>query len=222
MKRLYAFLFLAALGSALGAQAQTTAVQKPASTAAAPAADGQRIAVIAFQAAVAQTNEFQRNYADLAKKFQPKQQQIHTLTDEICSLTKQLQDTTAKLSDAQTTSLTKQLEDKKKKLPRDTEDAQTDYKAEVQQMMNATAQKVGQVMTSFAQLRGYNLVIDAGQEESSLVLYAAPATDITQAVIDAYNQESGVPAPAKQTSAQPASQPATQPIVDAPQPAQKK
>ena len=89
-------------------------------------------------------------------------------------------------------------------------------------MMNATAQKVGQVMTSFAQLRGYTMVIDAGEEDSTLVLYATPSTDITQAVIDAYNQESGVAAPAKQTSAQPASQPAKQPIVDAPQPAQQK
>jgi outer membrane protein len=100
----------------------------------------------------------------------------------------------------------------------------------MQQMMNTLAQKVGQVMTSFAQLRGYTLVLDAGEDESALVLYATPSTDITKAVIDAYNQESGVPAPARQTSAQPASQPATtppatqpakQPVVDAPQPAPK-
>ena len=221
MKRVYVFLILAALGSALGAQAQTTAAQKPASPPAASPAEGQKIAVIAFQAAVAQTNEFQRNYADLVKKYEPKQQQLKTLSSEVDSLTKQLQDG-SKLTDAQTASLTKQLEEKKKKLTRDTEDAESDYKAEVQQMMNATAQKVGQVMTNFAQLRGYTLVLDAGQEESSLVLYATPATDITQAVIDAYNQESGVPAPAKQTSAQPAGQPATAPIVDAPQPAEKK
>lgn len=221
MKRLIAFLFLAALGSALGVQAQTTAAQKSASAPAANPAEGQKIAVIAFQAAVAQTNEFQRDYADLVKKYEPRQQQLKTLNDEVESLTKQLQDG-SKLSDAQTTSLTKQLEEKKKKLSRDTEDAQNDYKAEVQQKLSATAQKVGQVMTSFAQLRGYTIVLDAGQEESSLVLYATPATDITQAVIDAYNQESGVPAPSKQTSAQPASQPATQPIVDAPQPVQKK
>jgi outer membrane protein len=221
MKRLYALLFLAALGSALGAQAQTTAAQKPASAVAASPAIGQKIAVIAFQAAVAQTNEFQRDYANLVKKYEPRQQQLKTLNAEVESLTKQLQDG-SKLSEAQTTSLTKQLDEKKKRLSRDTEDAESDYKAEVQQMMNATAQKVGQVMTSFAQLRGYTLVVDAGEEESTLVLYATPSTDITQAVIDAYNQESGVAAPAKQTSAQPASQPAKQPIVDAPQPAQQK
>ncbi len=215
------FFFLVALGWALGVQAQTTAAQKPASAPAASSAEGQKVAVIAFQAAVAQTNEFQRNYADLVKKYEPRQQQLKTLSDEIEKLTKQLQDG-SKLSDSQTASLTKELEEKKKRLTRDTEDAQSDYKAEMQQMMNTTAQKVGQVMTSFAQLRGYTLVLDAGQEEDAFVLYATPSTDITQAVIDAYNQESGVPAPAKQTSAQPASQPATQPIVDAPQPVQKK
>ena len=31
-----------------------------------------KIAVIAFQAAVTQTNEFQRNFADLQKKYEPK------------------------------------------------------------------------------------------------------------------------------------------------------
>ena len=222
MRRLYVFFFLVALGWTLGAPAQTPAAQKPASPSAAGTAEGQKVAVIAFEAAVAQTNEFQRNYADLVKKYEPRQQQLKALNDEVTSLTKQLQDQNSKLSDTQTASLTKQLEEKKKRLTRDTEDAETDYKAEVQKMMDAMAQKVGQVMTSFAQLRGYTLVLDAGQEESSLVLYATPSTDITQAVIDAYNQESGVPAPAKQTSAQPASQPAVQPIVDAPQPAQKK
>ena len=43
--------------------------------AAAPAGPA-KIAVIAFQAAVAQTNEGQRNFADLQKKFGPKREQL--------------------------------------------------------------------------------------------------------------------------------------------------
>ena len=51
-----------------------------------------KVAVIAFQAAVSQTNEFQRDFADLQKKYDPKRQQLKTLSDEIDTLTKQLQD----------------------------------------------------------------------------------------------------------------------------------
>ena len=75
-----------------------------AQTAAAPdasAADGPaKIAVIAFQAAVTQTNEFQRNFADLQKKFEPKRVQLKTLSDDITALQKQLQTQSATLSDA--------------------------------------------------------------------------------------------------------------------------
>jgi outer membrane protein len=54
------------------------------------------------------------------------------------------------------------------------------------------------------------LVLDAGIEQNATVLYAVPSTDITRAVIDAYNQKSGIPAPPAQG--------ASQPTVDAPQP----
>ena len=42
-----------------------------------------KVAVIAFQAAVSQTNEFQRDFADLQKKYDPRRQQLKTLNDEI-------------------------------------------------------------------------------------------------------------------------------------------
>ncbi|MFP5203851.1 MAG: OmpH family outer membrane protein, partial [Acidobacteriota bacterium] len=83
MKRALAIVFALASGMVLSASAQAPA------TAAAPAGPT-KVAVIAFQAAVAQTNEFQRNYADLEKKFEPKRQQLKTESDEIDNLTKQL------------------------------------------------------------------------------------------------------------------------------------
>jgi outer membrane protein len=55
-------------------------------------------------------------------------------------------------------------------------------------------------MISLAQGQGFNLVLDASQQNSN-VLWATPSTDITKAVIDAYNTKSGVPAPANVPSA---------------------
>ena len=87
MKRSLALVFTLASGFVLSAAAQTTAAPGAAAAAPGPA----KIAVIAFQAAVAQTNEGQRNFADLQKKFDPRRQQLKALSDEIDNLTKQLQ-----------------------------------------------------------------------------------------------------------------------------------
>ena len=59
-------------------------------TAAAPPPGPPRIGVVSFQDVVTQTNEFQRNFADLQKKYDPKRQQLKALGDEIETLTKQL------------------------------------------------------------------------------------------------------------------------------------
>src|SRR6478752_3115311 len=88
MKRTFALVLTLASGLALTAAAQTPSA--PDAGAVAPAGPA-KIAVIAFQVAVAQTNEGQRSFADLQRKYQPKQTQLKALNDEIESLTKQLQ-----------------------------------------------------------------------------------------------------------------------------------
>ena len=70
MKRTLTFMVTLASCLALNAAAQTAAARLLPGRAAGPA----KIAVIAFQAAVAQTNDFQRKFADLQKKFEPKRE----------------------------------------------------------------------------------------------------------------------------------------------------
>ena len=81
MKHSLAIVFMLASGIALSAAAQTP------SASAAPAGPT-KIAVIAFQTAVGQTNEFQRNFADLQKKYEPKKTQLKSMADEIDGLQK--------------------------------------------------------------------------------------------------------------------------------------
>ena len=50
---------------------------------------------------MAQTNEGQRDFADLQKKYDPRREQLKTLSDEIDNLTKQLQAQAATLSEAE-------------------------------------------------------------------------------------------------------------------------
>ncbi len=173
-----------------------------------------KVAVIAFQAAIGKTNEFQRDLADLQKKYEPRRDQLKTLSDQVDSLTKELQDQGTQLSESERVSRARTLDEKKKDLDRDTQDAQSDFQNDLQQLISSVAEKVGTLMTDYATKHGYTLVLDAGDQQNAMVLYAVPSTDITQTIIDAYNQKSGVPAPPPDAPGAGAGQPG----VDAPQP----
>jgi outer membrane protein len=199
MKRLLALALTLASGIALSAAAQTLPVPAASPAESAPAGPA-KIAVVAFQVAVGQTNEGLRNFADLKKKYEPRQQQLKALNDEIETLTKQLQAQGDKLSAADRANRAKTIDEKKKKLDRDAEDARNDFQQEIQGVYNGLASKVYDVMSTYAQQHGYTLVLDIAQQQNP-VLYATESTNITKPVIEAYNLKSGVPAPPAQPEA---------------------
>jgi outer membrane protein len=201
MKRSLAIAVIFASGFALNAIAQVPAAPAPAGTTSAAPAGPSKIAVIAFQVAVAQTNEGQRSFADLQKKYDPKRQQLKALNDEVDTLTKQLQTQGTTLSDTERASRAKTIDDKKKLLQRNAEDAQNDMQQEMQELYSGLAQKVFDVLSDYVKQHGYTLVLDVSQQQSP-VLYFQDSTNITKAVVEAYNVKSGVPAPpAQQPSA---------------------
>jgi outer membrane protein len=179
----------------------SAAAQTPATPTAAPVAIPAKIAVIGFQLAVAQTNEGQRDFADLQKKYGPKQAALKSLSDEIDNLTNQLQAQGASLSEVERNSRAKIIDEKKKQLDRDTEDARNDFQQDMQDVFEGLQSKVYDVMQSYAEQQGYTLVLDVSQQQSP-VLYAVNGTNITKPVIDAYNLKSGVPAPPAQPAAE--------------------
>jgi outer membrane protein len=194
MKHSVALVFTLASSLVLTAAAQTPSAPDAAASGAAVPAGPAKIAVIAFQVAVAQTNEGQRSFADLQRKYQPKQAQLKALNDEIDNLTKQLQAQGDKLSDAERAARAKTIDDKKKQLDRSAEDAQNDMQGEMQELYGSLASKVYDVLNDYVKQHGYTLVLDFSQQQNP-VLYAADSTNITKAIIDAYNVKSGVPAP---------------------------
>jgi outer membrane protein len=213
MKRSLELATLLASGFALSAAqlmpaiAQTKPATAAAPTAPAAPAGPAKVAVIEFQAAVAQTNEGQRNFADLQKKYQPRETALKTRNDEIESLTKQLQSQGATLSEAARATQAKTIDEKKKRLDRDLEDLRNEGSQEIQQMYNGLASKVYDVLASYAQQQGYTLVLDGSQQENPIPFHM-PSTDITKPVIEAYNVKSGVPAPPPQAASAPAAKPA--------------
>lgn len=186
-----------ASGIALNAAAQTSAA--PTAPAAAPAGPA-KIAVIAWELAVAQTNEGQRDFADLQKKYVPKEASLKSLNDDITTLTKQLQDQGATLSEAERANRSKAIDDKKKQLDRETEDLRNDGQQDMQDLFSSLQAKVYDVMQGYAESQGYTLVLDISQQQSP-VLFATASSNITKEVIEAYNVKSGVPAPPPQPAA---------------------
>jgi outer membrane protein len=191
-------------------------------TAPAPAPAGPaKIAVIAFQLAVGQTNEGQRDFNDLQKKYAPKEAHLKALSDEIDNLTKQLQTQGPTLSEAERESRAKTIDEKKKQLDRESSDLRDAGQQDMQELYNSLASKVYDVMQAYAEQQGFTVILDFGQQQSP-VLYAADGVNITKPVIEAYNTKSGVPAPTPETgdTAKPKpATPAAKPATSAPKPA---
>ncbi len=203
MKRSLTLVCLLASATGVGsiastsrAQAQTPAAPTPASSpslSATPAAiPNPKIAIIAFQQAVAATNEGQRNFAQLRVKFEPKQTQLKTQSDEIDSLKKQLQDAGSTLSEPERDSRLRTIDEKTKSLQRSAEDAQNEASNAMNDMYQQLAQKVYAVLDTYANQSKFTLVLDTSAQQTP-VLWANNSTDITKAVVDAYNAKSGVP-----------------------------
>ncbi len=198
MKRSLTFVCILASGIGVSAlaQASTAASAMPSApvpaSAAAPSGPA-KIAIIQFQQVVGATNEGQRDFAELRKKFEPKQTQLKALSDEVDGLKKQLQTQSASLSDTARANLTKQIDDKTKSLQRSAEDAQNDFQQEMGETYQKLAEKVFAVVQTYAGQNAYTVVLDASAQQSP-VLWATQGIDISQAIVDAYNQKSGVPA----------------------------
>jgi outer membrane protein len=190
------------LGAGAVAQAAPAAAPDPAAAPTAPVAitGATKIAVINFQQAVGQTNEFQRDYTDLRKKYEPREQQLQQENTQIETMKKQLQDGGTTITDADRQTRLRTIDDKTKTLQRSAEDLRNDEQTDGQETFQQVGQKVFDVMQNYAQQQGFNLVLDASQQNSG-VLWLTPGADITKAVIEAYNTKSGIPAPANVPSA---------------------
>jgi outer membrane protein len=201
MKRNFVLVSALAAGltTAVGV-AQTAATPvSPAPTAspmAAPQAVPAKIALIEYEQAAAATNEGQKVMQDLQTKYLPKKNQLGALQTEIESLTKQLQNAPATMSEDEKQSRARTIDTKQKQLQRDGEDATAAFNTDMQEALGKVAQKMGPVVLKFVQANGYTLLLDAtGQQGGLSVMWAAQGTDISQAVVDAYNTSSGVAAP---------------------------
>jgi Skp family chaperone for outer membrane proteins len=200
-----------AAGLAQAPAAPASAPKPAAAASVAPEAIPAKIALVAFEQAVFATNEGQRTVQEIQAKFKPKKDQIDSLAQEVDTLKKQLQSAPASLSDQERATRLKAIDSKEKELNRQGEDAQTAYNADLQEAYGKLASKVSAALKDYVAKNGYTLLLDVSNQQSN-VMWAVPNTDVTQALVTAYNASSGVAAP-------PPSAPSASPTTARPRPA---
>jgi outer membrane protein len=184
--------------------AQATPPNAPSAAASPGPATGTKVGTINIEQAIFASNEGQRDFQALTKKFEPKQSELKGMAEEIESLKKQLNAQQDKLNDDSRDKLVKQIESKQKSFDRASQDAQEEFNGQQGEIGNRILSKIAPVIQKFVVDNGYGLLIDTSQPwPRGPVIVAGPSMDITQKVVEAYNAISGVPAPPS-TSAKPA------------------
>lgn len=199
----------------------TAAPSNPAPSATIPTGPGTKIGTINIEQAVVGTNEGQRDFATLQKKLEPKQNELKSQNDELESLQKQLQTQGDKLNEDARANLVKQIETKKKTFDRAVQDAQEDAQNQQKEIFQRILQKMAPVIVKHAQEAGYGMIVDTSNPwpQSPVLWYDGEKSDITKAVVDLYNTQSGVPAPASAGAApKPAAAKPVTPRAPAPKP----
>jgi len=215
---------LAQTTPAAGAPNAATTPDSPSAAAAAAKVTGTKVGTINIEQAIFASNEGRRDFEALSKKFEPKQNELKGLADEIDSLKKQLNAQQDKLNEESRDKLVKQIETKQKSFDRATQDAQEDFQSQQGEIGNRILTKMAPLLQKYVTDNGYGLLLDTSQPwPRGPVIVAGPAMDITQPIVEAYNAQSGVPAPAAGTTApKPAARPAaTKPATPASTPPKK-
>jgi outer membrane protein len=212
-------LFLAAaVFFAISAMAQTSSLASSATgsapAAALPSAPGMaapvqtvptKVGTINIQEAIFGSNEGRREMEALSKKYEPKQTELKGQNDELQALKKQLDDTGSKLNDDALANLKKQIEEKQKVFDRSYQDFQEEAGNAQQDVATKILKKMAPMIVKYSQDNGFTLIVDTSKPwPQSPVLWWGEAIDITKAVVDGYNAQSGVAAPASGASAKPA------------------
>ncbi len=230
----YLRLFLAvAVSFGISALAQTGSAATPSGATAAPtspaaatpvttgAGTGTKVGTININDAIFGSNEGRRDMEALGKKFEPKQAELKGQNDELEGLKKQLSTQQDKLNEDALATLKKQIDGKQKTFDRAVQDAQEDFGNQQQEIASRVLQKMAPLIVKYSQENGFGLIVDTSKPwPQSNVLWWGETVDITKPVVEAYNVQSGVPAPPTTGAAKPAAPKA--PTGTAPKPATPK
>jgi len=189
---------LAQTGTAAAAPAAAAPASAPAATTAPATVAGiSKVGIINIQGAILASNEGRRDLEALDKKFDPKRTELQNLNKEIEDLKKQLSTQGDKMNEDARGTLVRSLETKQKAMQRSSEDAQNEYQQQQAEIAQRILQKMAPLIDKFAKDNQYAVLMDVSQPwPQGPVLWFGANADVTKQVVDLYNVQSGVAAPA--------------------------
>jgi len=189
---------LAQTGTAAAAPAAAAPASAPAATTAPATVAGiSKVGIINIQGAILASNEGRRDLEALDKKFDPKRTELQNLNKEIEDLKKQLSTQGDKMNEDARGTLFRSLETKQKAMQRASEDAQNEYQQQQAEIAQRILQKMAPLIDKFAKDNQYAVLMDVSQPwPQGPVLWFGANADVTKQVVDLYNVQSGVAAPA--------------------------
>jgi Skp family chaperone for outer membrane proteins len=145
-----------------------------------------KIGIIDLQRALAGTQEGQQATKNLTAKVEPKRKEFTARQQEITQLEEEL-NRPAVLSEEKKAELAHSVDEKKRRLDRDTQDANDSMRSEQQGILQKMSQRLMTVLTKYAKDNAYALILEAGDPNTPL-MYAAPEMDITAAIVGLYEK----------------------------------
>lgn len=174
-----------------------------------------KVAIINIQAAIAQSNDGQAAAGQLQTRFAPKRTDLEKQQKEINDLQTQLRQQERTLNDETRARLLRQLDDKNKAFNRANEDATAEFQQAEQDAINEIGRKMIGVLDEYAKKNDLGVVLDVSSPQTP-VLYADASIDITQKIIELYNQATAKPAASAAPAAPaPTAAPAARPAAPA-------
>lgn len=170
-----------------------------------------KIGVIDFQAAIANTAEGKADAAQLQTEFGPRQTELANISKQIDDLNSKLRTGQNTLSDDEKARIQSQITQLTQSGQRKQQDLSDDENAKEQELVQTIGSKMVQLVDKYAKDNGFSVVLDGGSQQS-IVVYAADATNITQAIVTLYDSAN----PAKSGGAAPSS--STTPHTTTPRP----
>jgi outer membrane protein len=146
-----------------------------------------KIAVINLSEAMARTKEGQKVAAEINSKFGPKKAEFDKRQADIEQSTEKLNKGRATMSDDAQKQLAADIQKKSTDLKRFGEDSQAEMDTDENRATSDLQQKMGPILTQYAQQNNFAIVIDVGQQ--SPVLWYATATNITDVMVALYDQQ---------------------------------
>lgn len=158
-----------------------------------PAAWGQaapalKVGVINVQLAVQSTSEGKQAAAELQSQFAPRQTELQNIQKQVQDDQARLQAGQATLSEDEKYRLSREYDTLTRTYQRRQQDAQDDFNQAQQDAINRIGRKMVEVLEKYSKENGYGVILDTSAQTTP-VIFASNTLDVTQQIIQLYDQQ---------------------------------